>query len=93
MTKSLANKIFQKRKLYTLRMIDGSKIYDHLNTFNDLVCQLTSVDVKLDGEEKEIALLCTLPDSWDHLISSMPFSNRKSFNYDTIVGALLLEEQ
>ena len=76
MTKSLTNIIILKRKLYTLRMTDGMKIHDHLNTFNDLVCQLTSVDVKLDGEEKEIALLCTLLDSiWDHLITSISFSN------------------
>ena len=52
MTKSLTNGIFLKRKLYTLKMTDGSKIHDHLNTFNDLVCQLTSVDVKLDDKGK-----------------------------------------
>ena len=57
MTKSLTNIIFLKRKLYTLRMIDGLKIHDHLNTFNDLVYQLTSVDAKLDDGEKEISLL------------------------------------
>ena len=76
-----------------MRMADGSKIHDHLNTFNDLVYQLTSGDVKLDDEEKAIALLCTLPDLWDHLITSMSFSNPKSFDYSTIVGALLLEKQ
>ena len=30
MTKSLTNRIFQKRKLYTLRITDGMKIHDHL---------------------------------------------------------------
>ena len=75
MIESLINKIFLKRKLYTMRMTDGSKIHDHLNTFNYLVCFLTSVDVKLDDEEKEITLLCTLPNSWDQLITSLSFSN------------------
>ena len=73
-----------------MRMIDGMKIHDHLNTFNDLVCQLTSVDAKLDDEDKEIALLHTLPNSWDHLITSMSFSNPKSIYYDTVVGTFLL---
>jgi len=34
MTKSLTNRIFLKRQLYCLRMKDGMKIDDHLNTFN-----------------------------------------------------------
>ena len=63
MTKSLTNIIFLKMKLYTLRMNDGTKIHDHLNTFNDLVCHLTSVDVNLDDEENAIAFLCTFPNS------------------------------
>ena len=74
-------------------MTNGSKINDHLNTFNDLECHFTDVDVKLDDEEKTIALLCTLLDSWDHLITSMSFSNLKSFDYDIVVGAFLLEEK
>ena len=93
MTKSLTNRIFLKRNLYTLRMIDGLKIHDHMDTFHDLVCQLTSVDAKLDDEEKEIALLCMFHDSWDHLITSMSFSNPESFDYDIVVGALLLEDK
>ena len=38
MTKSLTNMIFLKRKLYTLRVNDGLKIHDHMNTINDLAC-------------------------------------------------------
>jgi hypothetical protein len=37
MTKSLTNKIFLKRQLYSLRMKEGTKITDHLNTFNTLL--------------------------------------------------------
>ena len=93
MTKPLSNKLFMKRNLYTLRMTIGSKIHDHLNTFNDLVSQLICVDAKLDDEEKAIALLYTLLDSWDHLITFTSFSNPKSFDYDTIVATLLLEKK
>ena len=42
MTKSLTNKILLKRQLFTLSMKEGTKIYDHLNVFNTLVCQLSS---------------------------------------------------
>jgi hypothetical protein len=36
MTKSLKNKIFLKRQLYSLCMKEGTKIVDHLNTCNTL---------------------------------------------------------
>ena len=49
--------------------------------------------MNLDDEEKAIALLCMMPNSWDHLIKSMSFSNPKYFDYETVVGALLLQEK
>jgi hypothetical protein len=37
MMKSLTNRIFLKIQLYSLRMKEGTKIVDHLNTFNTLL--------------------------------------------------------
>jgi hypothetical protein len=37
MTKSLTKRIFLKRQLYSLCMKEGTKIVDHLNTFNTLL--------------------------------------------------------
>jgi hypothetical protein len=38
-------------------MKEGTKIADHLNVFNTLICQLNSVDVKPNDEDKAVALL------------------------------------
>jgi hypothetical protein len=43
MTKSLTNRIYLKRQLYSLQMKEGTKIVDHLNILNTLMCQLTSM--------------------------------------------------
>ena len=43
--KSLVNKIFLRKKLYSLRIEEGGKIYEHLENFNVLVTQLTLVAV------------------------------------------------
>ena len=51
-------------------MDEGTQIHDHLNIFHDLIFQLFNLDVKLDEEDKEVALLCSLPESWDPLIAS-----------------------
>ena len=37
MTKSLTNRIYLKRQLYSLRMKEGTKIAEHLNVFNTLI--------------------------------------------------------
>jgi hypothetical protein len=49
MMKSLTNMIFLKRQLYSLRMKEGTKIIDHLNTFNTLLVQLTSMGLQFDS--------------------------------------------
>ena len=36
-SKSLVNKLFLRKKLYNLRMIDGDSVTEHMNTFNTMV--------------------------------------------------------
>jgi hypothetical protein len=92
MMKSLMNQIYLKRQLYSLKMKEGMKIADHLNVFNTLICQLNSMDVKLDDEDKAVTLLCSLPESWDHFVTSISFSTTETLEFDIVVGALLSEE-
>jgi hypothetical protein len=62
MTKSLANKLRLKERLYTIRMSEGS----HLNEFNSIIVDLESLDVKIDDEDKIILLVVSLPPSFKH---------------------------
>jgi hypothetical protein len=89
MKKSLTNKIFLKREFYNSQMKEGTKISDHLNVFNTLIFQLSSMEVKYKDEEKEDTLLCSFPESRDHLITYMWFRSTNSIDYETVVGALL----
>lgn len=73
-------------------MKEGTKIIDHLNAFNTLICELNSMEVKFEDEEKEIMLLCSLPKSWDHLVTTMWFNQTYAIDYDIVVGDLLSKE-
>jgi hypothetical protein len=88
MTKSLTSRIYLKRQLYSLRMKEGTKIVDHLNTFNTLIVQLTSMEVKFKDED----LLCLLPESWDNIVTSISFSSTDVLDYNYVVGDLLAKE-
>ena len=44
-------------------MKEDIKIIDYLNVLNTLICQLGSMDVKIEDEDKAVILLCSLPKS------------------------------
>eukprot|EP00253_Pinus_taeda_P006039 PITA_06039 len=88
---SLVNKLFLRKKMYNLSMKDGDSVIEHLNEFNTVVSQLSSVDIKISDEDKCISLLCSLPDSWDSLVIAIG-SNATALQFDELVSALLTEE-
>jgi len=89
--KSLVNKLFLRKKLYSLKMEEGASITDHLNLFNMIIAQLTSVGVKIEDEDHCMLLLCSLLDTWDHLVMAIG-STTTTFKMEDVVASLLLEE-
>jgi hypothetical protein len=90
-SKSLVNKLFLRKNLYNLRMRDGDLVADHLNTFNTVVSQLVSVEIKIVYEDKCISLLCSLLNSWNNLVVAIG-SNTNALKFDEVVSSLLSEE-
>jgi len=55
--KSLHNKIFLKRRLYTLEMGESTSVTDRINTLNRLFSQLTTFDFRIaENEHAELLL-------------------------------------
>ena len=48
--------------------------------------------LKLKIKDKAISILCTLPESWGQVVSSIFLSKTDTLEFDTVVGALLSEE-
>ena len=66
MTKSLANKLRLKERLYTIRMAEGTSIQSHLNEFNPIIIDLENLDVKIEDEDNAVLLIVSLPPSYKH---------------------------
>ena len=92
MSKTLTQKLYLKQKLYGLKMQQGSDLTDHINVFNQLIANLGMVDEKIDDEDKAIILLCSLPGSYEHLVTTLTYG-KEDINVDEIVTALLGHEQ
>ena len=50
------------------------------------------MDAKIDDEDKVVNLLCTLPESWGQVVSSISLSTTDTLEFDNVVGALLSKE-
>jgi len=66
LTKSLANRLVLKQRLFSLRMSEGTSIKAHISEFISLVNDLKNVDVKVEEEDQAMLLLCSLPSSFKH---------------------------
>ena len=91
MSKTATTKVYLKQKLYGLKMQEGSDLAEHINVFNQLIANLGKVDEKIDDEDKAIILLCSLPGSYEHLVTTLSYG-KEDVNVDEIVTALLGHE-
>ena len=73
MMKSLSNKLFMKKQLYSLWMKEVTPILQHLNTFNRILSDLVALKVKIEEEDKALLLLSSLPSSCDHLVTTIMY--------------------
>ncbi|GKC14496.1 zinc finger, CCHC-type containing protein [Tanacetum coccineum] len=70
MEKSLANKLYLKKKLYTFYMPAGQKISEHIDEFNKIVLDLANIEVKFEDEDLALLLLTSLPASYEHFVDT-----------------------
>ena len=60
---SANNKVHLMKKLFNLKMVEGTSVTQHLNEFNTINNQLSSVKIDFDDEIRALILLASLPNS------------------------------
>ncbi|KAH0765169.1 hypothetical protein KY285_001040 [Solanum tuberosum] len=93
MTKSLANKLCLKERLYTLRMSEGSSIQSHLDAYNSIIIDLENLEVKFEDENKVVLLIVSLPSTYKHFKEIMLYGNNKTLSYEYVESNLLSKEK
>jgi hypothetical protein len=54
-------------------MAEGTHLSQHINLFNQIISDLLTIDVKFDEEDKALMLLTSLPASYEHLVTTLPW--------------------
>ena len=91
---STSNKVFLMKHLFNMKMSKGGSIVDHLNEFNTLTSQLSSVKVNFDDEVRDLLILCSLPERWNSLVMAVSnyVPSSRNLEFDDVVSVILSEE-
>ena len=91
MIKSLSNKLYLKKQLLRLSMKEKTMVLKHLNFFNKIINELLAVDVKIDNENKALILFTWLPESYDHIITTILY-RKETLILEEVTTTLLSNE-
>ncbi|GJV17432.1 retrotransposon protein, putative, ty1-copia subclass [Tanacetum coccineum] len=87
MTKSLANKLYLNKKLYTFSMPAGRKISEHIDDLNKIVLDLANIEVKFEDEDLALLLLTSLPAPYEHFVDTLLYG-REALTLEDVMATL-----
>jgi hypothetical protein len=91
MTKGIENKLYLKRKFFGFRYVEGTSMPEHLNNLNKILADLQNLDVKIDDEDKAVVLINSLPDTYEHLATTLMYG-KDTLKFDDVSNALTNDE-
>ena len=90
---STNNKVHLMKKLFNLKKAEDTPVVQHLNEFNTITNQLSTVEIEFDDELRALILLASLPNIWEAMRMAVSNSAGKSkLKYDDIQDLILSEE-
>ena len=92
LAKSLANRLYMKRRLYSYSFIEEKSIIEQLEDFTKSINDLEAVDVKISDEDKAIIVLNALPNSYDQMRDAILYGRDKPITLSEVHAALMAKE-
>ena len=82
---SANNKVYLIKKLFNLKKAKSTLVVQHLNEFNTITNQLSTMGIEFDNEVRALILLASLPNNWEAMRMAMSnFARKSKFKYDDI---------
>ncbi|KAL0415707.1 UNVERIFIED_CONTAM: Retrovirus-related Pol polyprotein from transposon TNT 1-94 [Sesamum latifolium] len=73
-------------------MQEGSDLAQHVNVVNQIITDLARLDVSIEDEDRAMVLLCSLPFSYEHLVTTLTYE-KETIMVDENTAALLVHNQ
>ena len=90
---SAKNKVHLIKKLFNLKMAENASVAKHLNEFNTITNQLSSVEIDFDGKIHALIVLAFLPNSWEAMRMAVSNSiGNEKLKYNDIRDLILDKE-
>jgi hypothetical protein len=91
---SASNKVFLMNILFNMKMSEVGFVANHLNDFNTVTNQLSSIKVDFDDEVRALLILFSLQERLNGLVMvvSNSVSGSNTLKFDDVVGVILSEE-
>ena len=90
-TKSLANRLFLRRKFFTAQMDEANSMISHINKVRSMAQQLEAIGAEVREEDIVMTLLSSLPQTYGSLIIALE-SRSEDLTMEFVVARLLHEE-
>jgi transposase InsO family protein len=90
--KTWANKLALRRKLYSLRLRDGSSVQEHIKEMTEIFDGLSVIGDPIEEEDRVVHLLASLPSSYSILVTALE-ANPEVPKMEIVTERLLHEEQ
>ena len=82
---SANNKLHLMKKLFNLKMTENASVAQHLNEFNTITNQLSSVEIDFNNKINALIILASLPNNWEAMRMTVSNSTgKKKLKYNDI---------
>ena len=91
-SKTWANKLELRRKLYSLRLKDGDSVQEHVKEMTEIFNGLLVIGDPVSDENRVVHLLASLPDSFNMIVTALE-ANPQVPKMEVVTERLLHEER
>ena len=82
---SANKKVHLMKKLFNLKIVEGTLVAQYLNEFNTISNHLSYVEIDFDDEIRALIVLASLPNSWEAMRMAVSnLAGKSKLKYDDI---------
>lgn len=91
MTYSIATGLYLKKKIFIFQYKEGISMFEHLSDFNNILVVLQNLDVVIEDKDKALLLLNSLPETYEHLTTTLLYG-KGEIKFDDVSSTLINNE-